>query len=257
MKKIILYSIFIIALSGTSCNSSEKKSNETTFQNNNNSDNNVEPSISDFTKTFEGTINGKYGIIMTLTNNSNMLNGTNTYKSQGSSMKISGTINANGELTLNEFNDKGIMTGIFKGQMNGNSISGQWSKPDGSKSMTFSISESSNSESSIAKSKLNNSEDYSNWTGIYYDEFHRKLKISGPAADGAVRFEITPQNTESCMEDIYRGTAYLTKSYLANFSDENSDCQLSFTFNPGSIEIMEYNCEHGASCGTYDGVYVK
>ena len=106
--------------------------------------------IPDFTKSFEGTINGKYGIIMTLTKNTGNLSGTYTYKSQGTPIKISGTIADNGNLTINEFNDKGNMTGVFKGQLNSSNIIGQWTKPDGSKKMPFSISESTNNETTTS-----------------------------------------------------------------------------------------------------------
>lgn len=213
--------------------------------------------ISDFTKSFEGTINGKFEIIMTLTKNSENLSGTYTYKNKGVPIKISGTIDGNGNLTINEFNTNGNMTGIFRGQLSNNNIIGNWTKPDGSNTMPFSISESINSETSIVKPESTKSDDYSNWSGTYLDEFGRSLKIIGPASDGAVKFELTPQNNENCAEDVWSGTAYLTKSYLANYQDENSECHLNFTFNPGQIEVGDYNCSHGASCGTFDGVYIK
>jgi hypothetical protein len=254
MKKIITISILTTALIYSSCGSSENKNAETTEQT---TSNNTPTTVPDFTKSFEGTINGKYGIIMTLTKNANNLNGTYTYKSQGTPIKISGTIDDNSNLTINEFNDKGNMTGIFKGQLSSNNIIGQWTKPDGSKTMPFSISESQNSETTIAKTESNNSDDYSNWTGTYVDEFKRTLKITGPASDGAVKFELTPQNSASCAEDVWTGTAYLTNSAVANYTEEGSECHFNFTFNPGQIEVHEYDCGHGASCGTFDGFYTK
>ncbi len=150
MKKIITISILTTALIYSSCGSRENKNAETIEQT---TSNNTPTIVPDFTKSFEGTINGKYGIIMTLTKNANNLNGTYTYKSQGTPIKISGTTDDNGNLTINEFNDKGNMTGIFKGQLSGNNIIGQWTKPDGSKTMPFSISESTNGESTIAKTE--------------------------------------------------------------------------------------------------------
>jgi len=230
-----------------------------TYKNSDSATSNKTPTVvPDFTKSFEGTINSKYRIIMTLTKNANNLNGTYTYKSQGTPIKISGTTDDNGNLTINEFNDKGNMTGIFKGQLSGNNIIGQWTKPDGSKTMPFSISESTNGETTIAKTELNNADDYSNWTGTYVDEFKRRiLKITGPASDGAVKFELTPQNSASCQEDVWVGTAYLTNSAVANYTEEGSECHFNFTFNSGQIEVHEYDCSHGASCGTFDGFYTK
>jgi hypothetical protein len=147
MKKIITISILVTAFFYSSCGSSENKNAEKIEQTTSNNIPAIEP---DFTKYFEGTIDGKYGIIMTLTKNANNLTGTYTYKSQGTPIKISGTTDDSGNLTINEFNDKGNMTGIFKGQLTGNNIIGQWTKPDGSKTMPFRISESVNIETSIS-----------------------------------------------------------------------------------------------------------
>ena len=254
MKILLIFSILATALIYSSCGSSGNKNADTNEQT---ISSNTPTTVLDFTKSFEGTINGKYGIIMTLTKSANSLSGTYTYKSQGPPIKISGTTDANGNLTINEFDDKGNMTGIFKGQLSGNSIVGQWTKPDGSRAMPFSISESKNSETTIAKTESNNSDDYSNWTGVYVDKFNRTLKIIGPASDGAVKFELTPQNSASCMEDVWTGTAYLTSSACANYQEEGGKCHFNFTFNPGQIEVKEYDCGHGASCGTVDGFYTK
>jgi len=253
MKKILSISTLMTVLIFSSCGSSENKNVEA-IQQTTTSNANVIP---DFIKSFEGTINGKYGIIMTLSKNKENLSGTYFYKNQGALIQISGTIDDNGSLIINEFNNKGNMTGIFKGQLINNNIIGQWTKPDGTKAMTFSISESIISESSNLNNESNKSDDYSNWSGIYFDEFGRSLKITGPASDGAVKFELTPQNSESCQEDVWKGTAYLTNSAVANYSDEDSECHFNFTFNPGQIEVHEKDCSHGASCGTFDGFYTK
>jgi hypothetical protein len=150
MKKNITIYILTTALIYSSCGSSENKNAETIEQITSNNTPNI---VTDFTKTFEGAIDGKHGIIMTLTKNANNLNGSYTYKRQGTPIKIFGTTDDNGNLTINEFNDKGNMTGIFKGQLSGNNIIGQWTKPDGSKSMPFSISESTNGETTFAKTE--------------------------------------------------------------------------------------------------------
>ena len=86
---------------------------------------------------------------------------------------------------------------------------------------------------------------------------HRILKITGPASDGAVKFELTPKYSGSCVEDIWTGTAYLTNSAVANYTLEGSECHFNFTFNTGQIEVNEYDCSHGATCGTFDGFYKK
>lgn len=103
---------------------------------------------------------------------------------------------------------------------------------------------------------LKSSKFYSSWTGIYVDRFGSTLKIIGPSSDGGIKFELL-QTSQSCIGQI-EGTAYLTSDNVANFQDEDK-CHLNFTYNPGSIQISEYNCNdyRGSSCGTFDGFYKK
>jgi hypothetical protein len=250
--KIIIIIITAATIIAFLCSCTSNNDNNTTEQTANNTSN-----ISNFTKSFEGTINNKFGIIMTLTKNAKSLNGTYTYKNKGIPIKISGSIDDNGNLTINEFNDNVSMTGVFKGQLSGENIIGNWEKPDGSKIIPFSITESVNTETSIVKSTKNNSDDDSNWTGTYVDKFGSTLKLKGPSSDGALKFKLI-QASANCI-GLVEGIAYLTKTGVANFDAEDDNCHLNFTFNPGSIQVSEYDCENyrGASCGTFDGWYNK
>ena len=187
---------------------------------------------------------------MSLTKVGNNLSGNYFYNTQKTALKISGTIDKLGNLTINEFNGTGSITGIFKGQMTNNKITGNWSKPDGSKTMPFSISEALNNQST-ASSK---STDVSNWTGTYTDKFGTTLKLTGPASDGAVKFELV-QGSSNCAE-LTEGIAYLEKAGFAIYSEENVGT-LKFTYNNGEIELSEVDFSHGASCGSYDGYYKK
>lgn len=250
MKKLATFLILSTMLFSTSCGQKESNTEASTEQE-------INTAISsDFTKYFEGTIDDKYGITMTLNKSAKNLSGTYSYKSQRKPMKISGTTDDNDFFILNEFNEKGNMTGVFKGKYSDGLIIGEWSKPDGIKTMPFSIKETTINDISITEKESKKLDDNSNWTGTYIDEYDRTLKIIGPASDGAVKFELTPQNSESCQEDVWKGTAYLTKSYVANYSNRNGDCHLNLTFNPGQIEVREYDCGHGA-CSPFDGFYTK
>jgi hypothetical protein len=194
MERIIITVTMIIAFLSSCSSNNERKSNEKIK-------NQTSLKIPDFTKSFEGSIN-KIGIIMILTKKNTSLNGTYSYKSKGIPIKISGKIDNTGNLKINEFNNNGSMTGIFKGRLIGTNINGKWEKPDGSKIIPFSISESENTETYVEKP---------------------------------------------------------TKSGIANFYSEGDNCHLNFTFNPGSIQVSEYDCENwrGSSCGAFDGWYNK
>jgi hypothetical protein len=212
----------------------------------------------DFTKTYEGFIDSKYEIIMTLTKKSGELNGTYTYKTHGVAMKLSGTIEENGNFSLDEYNPTGKVTGMFKGKLESTNITGNWSKADGTHAMPFSLAETNNLESSYTKADHTETEEWmDDWTGKYENDGN-SLKIKGPDKNGAVNFEFL-QVGETCEGSGLTGIAYLTKSWLANYSEEKGNCQISFTYNSDQIEIMETECSdyHGATCGSFDGIYKR
>jgi len=251
MKKIIPITTLITALVFLSCGSNTTSAKETTEPELTDNHSN---GIPDFTKSFKGTVNNKYEITMSLTKKASNLTGTYAYKSQGTPIKITGTIDEKGNLTINEYNDKGNMTGIFKGQLSGKNINGHWDKPDGSKTMPFSLAESASAVMTTTKTEK---EDLTKWTGTYQlGQTSGKLTVTGPAADGAVKFILSQGG--NCIEEPMEGTAYLTSQSVANWQEQGGQCHLSFTFNPGSIQVIESDCGmHGASCGTYDGFYNK
>ena len=159
MKKNSLTNLFasaflVLTLLFQSCGSSNGNSSSDSAKTNTSVSS---PSIPDFTKSLEGTIGGKYGIVITLTKSGNDLSGTYSYKSHAVPIKISGTIDNSGNISLNGFDDKGNACDVFKGQLVQNSISGNWSKPDGSKTLPFSVSESSNTESAMQNGKNSSS----------------------------------------------------------------------------------------------------
>ena len=100
---------------------------------------------------------------------------------------------------------------------------------------------------------LNSYGQSSDWTGTYLNEFGFALKITGSQSDGEVIFAF-PDGDELC-QGFVAGTAYLTKSSVAFWDGEY--CSMSFTFNPGQIEIIDNDCEYGAACDSYGGFYTK
>ena len=109
-------------------------------------------------------------------------------------------------------------------------------------------------KSSIQSSETKN--DIDDWTGVYTDEFNRTLKLTGPASDGALQFELSDKNSTGCSEGIKTGTAYLMRSYVANYDETGNECHLNFSFG-GDITVTEYDCPHGGSCRSFSGTYKK
>lgn len=95
----------------------------------------------DFTKTFRGANNDSYKITLNIKRFGSELSGDYHYDGHSSSLKLQGQIDESGSFTLNEFNSKGSMTGIFRGKLDDGRATGQWLKPDGSKVYDFSFSE--------------------------------------------------------------------------------------------------------------------
>lgn len=91
-------------------------------------------------QNFEGTINNKLAIRMTLRRVGKDLLGSYQYTSQISSLDLRGTVDDNNNLVLNEFDSDGNQTGVFKGRfVSSSEIIGTWSKPNGDNQQSFSL----------------------------------------------------------------------------------------------------------------------
>jgi hypothetical protein len=76
---------------------------------------------------------------MSLDNKSGAISGSYFYKSIGVPIVISGSIDRSGNLIIYEFNNKGLRTGSFNGQLSGNNFVGTWKNANGTKVMPFSL----------------------------------------------------------------------------------------------------------------------
>jgi hypothetical protein len=91
------------------------------------------------TKYFKGSIGTSLDLQMKLVRDGDNLTGSYFYKKVGTRITLRGTVDKNGNLTLDEFDPGGKQTGVFKGiwtvnsQDNRISLAGNWSKPPGEK----------------------------------------------------------------------------------------------------------------------------
>ncbi len=90
---------------------------------------------------FEGSIDNKFQIVMSLTKAGKQLSGKYAYTSVGSPTKVSGTIDEFGMISLSEYSDAGTILGTFSGKYEANGISGTWTKANGDKSLDFYLNE--------------------------------------------------------------------------------------------------------------------
>jgi hypothetical protein len=108
--------------------------------------------IPDFKKSYEGNINNKYQITMTLTKAGNVLSGSYAYASIGNSFNLAGTIDENGTILLNEYSASNVLQGIFNGTYSPNGISGTWNRPKSDKLLPFILTEKAASISDASAS---------------------------------------------------------------------------------------------------------
>jgi hypothetical protein len=99
-----------------------------------------------FSKTLEGNIAGKYPVSMQLSRKGSQLEGTYMYTKVGTPIPFSGTIDENGNISMQEFDEKGKTTGFFEGVLTADfNFTGNWRKSNSNKSLTFSLHEQGNS----------------------------------------------------------------------------------------------------------------
>ncbi len=91
------------------------------------------------TKHFKGSIGSTLDLQMKLVRNGEQLTGSYFYQKVGTRITLKGTIDKDGNFTLDEFDPSGKQTGIFKGlwQIKAEdgliTLAGNWSKPPGEK----------------------------------------------------------------------------------------------------------------------------
>lgn len=104
------------------------------------------PQPHDESKSFRGTL-GKYRVQMSLRRTGDALSGSYFYEHvRGGRLRLEGALEGGGRFTLREFDPTGAQTGLFKGTWESGdesevSLSGEWSRPDGTRQTEFSLSE--------------------------------------------------------------------------------------------------------------------
>ena len=96
------------------------------------------------TRFFKGSIGNALDLQMKLVREGEKLTGSYFYQKVGTKIDLRGTVDANGNLTLEEFDAGGKQTGVFKGtwKQTGDGsieIAGDWTKPNSEKKTAFSL----------------------------------------------------------------------------------------------------------------------
>jgi hypothetical protein len=102
----------------------------------------VTPTIE--TRFFKGSIGNALDLQMKLVREGDKLTGTYFYQKVGKKIDLRGTVDKDGNVTLEEFDGSGKQTGVFKGLWKQDSdgvveIAGNWTKPNSDKKTAFSL----------------------------------------------------------------------------------------------------------------------
>jgi hypothetical protein len=97
-------------------------------------------------QTFRGRIGEKLRIHARLRREGDALSGSYSYEGRKGELSLEGSVNGRGDLTLREHAAGGAQTGLFKGkwgtsQTGETELTGEWSRPDGSRAAPFTLTE--------------------------------------------------------------------------------------------------------------------
>ncbi len=98
------------------------------------------------TKYFKGSIGSALGLQMKLVRSGEALTGSYFYQNVGTKIDVKGTVDKDGNLSIEEFDSSGKPTGLFKGLWKTGddgsvNLVGNWSTPNGTKQTAFSLHE--------------------------------------------------------------------------------------------------------------------
>lgn len=224
-------------------NTSNQPTQQPQQTSNTNSQNNSNTSI-DFVKTFEGKLDNKYEVMMKITANNGVINGTYYYKSVGKDLTVKGNIDSRGNVSLDEYDEKGNLTGTFEGTMiNGNKIEGTWKKPNGNNSMPFYLIES-NSNYNSNKQNSSSSSSTANVRGKWSSE-------GDTGAPGKLVLDLTMSGSK------FSGTAEY-QDYNSGTRSGICDIDGSFNGNNGTFKLISSNGSNmGSGSLTKEGNKLK
>jgi|GEM_PF-1024740 len=209
-------------------------------------------------RTYEGVVNDKYPISLTLTTHDNLAYGTLIYKRSGVPIRVVGTLES-GSLLLHEFDTKSGITGIFNGQASAKGYLGSWFSPKtNAKELTFSLTQLSRAPAPALPSF--------NPTGTYSYSFGKdagagQLYVQQkPDGQVMVAMEGNRGAPSYNMATVAKTTLRLRGNQAVYSSKEYGKCTLKLTFFEEGTSVVyvgnDYDCGFG-NAATVTGNYIK
>jgi hypothetical protein len=209
-------------------------------------------------KTFDGNINGKIPITLTLNFDGGTVFGNVVYKKKGIPISVIGYQSKN-TLFLHELMPDGQATGIYSAEMKGDKITGTWNAIKAN-AKDLSLSLSKTQEQNIPRKSLKSV------TGTYRYSFGE----DGGAGEmlvqqiGNDKVAISFNNVTSApaynMASIGRTVLKYTNNQAIYSNQEFGKCKFKITFleNGARVDFMEdaYDCGFGHNAST-EGNYIR
>lgn len=205
---------------------------------------------------YDGLINNRISINLSLTFDGNLVYGTLIYKKVGQPIKIIGSLQ-NDEIMLHEFDGKTDITGIYYGTKKGDEISGSWSSPSG-KEMKFSVKKTTSNE--ISKTEI------TSVTGTYAYSFGKDGGTGNMYVRQAEKDKIIleiqaikgpPSYNQAIIE---KNTLKLVNNEAIYENTEFGKCEFKISFFEGGANIVyvgeAYDCGFGNGASVV-GNYLK
>lgn len=232
------------------------------------------------TRYFKGSIGSTLGLQMKLLREGETLTGSYFYQKVGTKIELRGTIDKDGNITLEEFDPKGKQSGVFTGLWklepdSLTSIAGNWSKPNSDKKTAFSLHEepiaftngaevvSKRIKESNRKLKYEIDADYPQLTGATdpnLDKFNQAARTLVTRKVGEFRKEMAPEeeveaaletneiNTEGMGSDLGIGyTVALAKDDLISIQFDISSYYQGAAHPNSYTDVVNFDLKNGKS----------
>jgi hypothetical protein len=211
-------------------------------------------------KVFEGKIQNKIPISLSLTFDNNVVYGNIIYRKKGIPIRIIGRLDKNGALFLNELMPNGLCMGIFSVMLKENKIEGDWFTGDNEKRKEYKVSLIKTSETTIFETPL------IEVTGTY------KYHYDNEGPSGNLGVQQIGKNKIAVAIDCIRGKpsynmAQIDKTILEfthnqaiYYNTEFGKCKFKITFLKNGVNVQyvddAYDCGFG-NAATVTGNFIK